>query len=80
MSWAIQVTHIRSISSAPNDYRSLAASGFNAVLQNQPHGDDDGSLSRLAARLGIRYLNIETPLGQFAKQTKMIAWADANLP
>ena len=64
----------------PNDYRSLAASGFNAVLQNQPHGDDDGSLSRLAARLGIRYLNIETPLGQFAKQTKMIAWADANLP
>jgi len=64
----------------PNDYRLLAASGFNVVLQARPHGDDDGSLSRLAARLGIRYVNIETPLGQFAKQTKMIAWADANLP
>ena len=66
--------------SDPNDYRLLSTSGFNAVLQNQPHGDDDGSLSRLAARLGIRYVNIETPLDQFTKQTNMIARADVTLP
>jgi hypothetical protein len=63
----------------PNDYRSLMTSGFNAVLQNQPKGDEDGSLSRLAARLGIRYVNVECPLGLFVKQTKMVMWADRNL-
>ena len=63
----------------PNDYKSLMTSGFNAVLQNQPKGDEDGSLSRLAARLGIRYVNVECPLGQFVKQTQMIRWADRNL-
>lgn len=62
-----------------DDYKSLMTSGFNAVLQNQPKGDDDGSLSRLAARLGIRYINVECPLGQFVKQTQMIRWADRNL-
>jgi len=63
-----------------SDYAILARSPYNVVLQLRVPKDDDGSLSRLAARDGIRYVNIETPLGQTQKQLRMIAWVDENLP
>jgi hypothetical protein len=63
-----------------SDYVILARSPYNVVLQLRVPKDDDGSLSRLAARVGIRYVNIETPLGQTQKQLQMIGWVDDNLP
>ena len=40
---------------------------------------DDGSLSRLCAREGARYVNIEAGLGQEAKQKAMLAWVEQAL-
>jgi hypothetical protein len=65
--------------SDPSDFRRLARSGFNAVLQQKPRGADDGSLSRWAASRGIRYLNIEAGLGKLADQRAMLAWCLKNL-
>ena len=48
----------------PRDFEVLATSPFNVVLQNTAPKDDDGSLSRLAAKLGIRYMNLECALGK----------------
>ena len=41
--------------------------------------EDDGSLSRLAAKLGVRYLNLECKLGNASDQKEMLAWADEKL-
>jgi hypothetical protein len=49
------------------------------VLQNKPQGVEDGSLSRTAVRLGIRYVNIEAALGHAAEQKAMLDWVVANL-
>lgn len=65
--------------SDPRDFQHLAASPFNAVLQHRPPPPDDGSLSRLAARRGARYVNIETQLGEEAKQRRMLEWLEASL-
>jgi hypothetical protein len=62
------------------DFDVLAKSPYNVVLQNQPASPDDGSLSRLCARHGIRYLNLETALGEAARQREMLEWADSHLP
>ncbi|MFB3826055.1 MAG: hypothetical protein ACE15B_04765 [Bryobacteraceae bacterium] len=65
---------------AVEDYAALARSPFNVVLQNAGPPDDDGSLSRLAARLGVRYVNIEVALGNRTRQREMLAWVIANRP
>lgn len=62
------------------DFRKLSASPYNAVLQDHPSGPDDGSLSRLAARRNVRYVNLEVAIGQLERQRVMLEWADRNLP
>ncbi len=64
----------------PADFALLAASPYNVVLQCNPPPPDDGSLSRLCARIGVRYLNLETALGEVARQREMLEWADWRLP
>ena len=63
-----------------SDFERLARSPFNVVLQHSAPPDDDGSLSRLAAIQGVRYLNIEAAHGNTADQTKMLAWVEKELP
>lgn len=61
------------------DYQKLAGSPYNVVLQNSAPPDDDGSLSRLAAKRGVRYVNLECALGNRARQQEMLEWADSRL-
>jgi hypothetical protein len=63
----------------PADYEKLATSPFNVVLQNTAPKDDDGSFSRLAARLGIRYINLECGLGKIERQKELLGWLEQNL-
>jgi len=63
----------------PGDFDRLSRSPFNAVLQHRPPPPDDGSLSRLAARRGARYVNIETRLGDEGRQARMLAWLEDHL-
>jgi hypothetical protein len=59
----------------PADFERLAASPYNVVLQNEPK-EDDGSLSRLAARMRIRYVNLECGLGKIERQREMLGWLE----
>lgn len=69
------------LATSPEDYQILARSPYNnAVLQKQAKGADDGSLSRLAAKRNLRYVNIEAGLGQCRKQQQMLEWLERNLP
>ncbi|HTM48161.1 MAG TPA: hypothetical protein VL285_05760 [Bryobacteraceae bacterium] len=61
------------------DFETLSKSPYNAALQNTAPPDDDGSLSRLAAKRGARYLNLECALGNAARQREMLEWADSHL-
>jgi hypothetical protein len=63
----------------PADYEKLAASPYNVVLQNTAPKDDDGSLSRLATKLGIRYVNLECGLGKLERQRELLGWLEGNL-
>lgn len=63
----------------PGDFKKVAFSPFNAVLQNQASGPDDGSLSRLSAKLGVRYVNIECALGKADRQRAMLGWLEQRL-
>lgn len=63
----------------PADYEKLVASPFNVVLQNTAPKDDDGSLSRLSARMGIRYINLECGLGKIERQRELLGWLEENL-
>jgi hypothetical protein len=63
----------------PSDFAALAKSSYNAVLQQKKPQQDDGSLSRLAARRGVRYINLEVRDGNAERQTEMLAWLDSNL-
>lgn len=64
----------------PADYRILAKSPYNVVLQKDGPTDDDGSLSRLTARRRVRYVNLECGLGKAAEQKTMLDWMERNLP
>jgi hypothetical protein len=64
----------------PADFAVLKQSPYNAVLQQKKPEEDDGSLSRLAAKRGIRYVNLEVRMGNADKQTEMLRWLDVNLP
>lgn len=63
----------------PEDFERLRTGPHNVVLQQHPKGKEDGSLSRLAARQGIRYVNIEAFLGREAEQRAMLAWVEQRL-
>ena len=63
----------------PDDFETLAKSPYNVVLQNKKPSVDDGSLSRLAAARGIRYINLETSLGQFEDQMERLDFLDTLL-
>jgi hypothetical protein len=62
------------------DYEVLAGSPYNVVLQQKAPPDDDGSLSRLAALRGARYVNLEVALGQLERQKRMMQWLEEHLP
>ena len=64
----------------PADFAILTRSSFNVVLQKSAPPEDDGSLSRLAAKQGARYVNIEAGLGNTAEQQAMLDWVEQNLP
>lgn len=64
----------------PKDFEILKRSPYNVVLQNDAKGEDDGSFSRLAAKRGIRYVNLETAIGRMAQQSEMMEWLEKNLP
>lgn len=60
------------------DYDVLKQSPFNVVLQSKPT-PDDGSLSRLAAKRGFRYINLECTIGSYEDQMTMLRWMDDRL-
>lgn len=62
------------------DFAVLKTSPFNVVLQNEPKGEEDGSLSRLAAARRIRYVNIEAAKGREESQRAMLEWLETHLP
>jgi hypothetical protein len=62
------------------DFNILKLSPFNVVLQDKAPPDDDGSLSRLCTKLGVRYVNIEARLGNLEGQRRMLDWIETNLP
>jgi len=61
------------------DYEVLKQSPYNVVLQSKPD-PDDGSLSRLAARRGVRYINLECAIGAYEAQQERLRWLDDRLP
>ncbi|MDQ6675955.1 MAG: hypothetical protein M3Z09_01515 [Acidobacteriota bacterium] len=63
----------------PDDYKILSTSPYNVVLQNKKPTEDDGSLSRLAAARGFRYVNLETTLGYYEAQLDRLTWLDQHL-
>ena len=64
----------------PGDFAILAKSSYNVVLQHEKPRQDDGSLSRLAATRGVRYLNLEVRMGDQARQLEMLRYANSKLP
>lgn len=64
----------------PADFERLAASPYNVVLQQHGPKDDDGSLSRLAAKRGVRYVNLEVAQGDAERQRTMLDWMEQRLP
>lgn len=63
----------------PADFEVLKQSPFNVVLQSKPE-PDDGSLSRLAALRGFRYINLECAIGDADGQLQRVRWLEENLP
>lgn len=53
-------------------FDALKVRGFNVVLQNNETMTDDGSLSVLAARRNIPYINIEAQHGHVKEQIRML--------
>jgi hypothetical protein len=64
----------------PRDFAILRQSPYNVVLQNRKPQVDDGSLSRLAAKSGFRYVNLECAIGEKAAQLERVAWVEDHLP
>lgn len=63
----------------PKDFAVLKTSPYNVVLQQRAPKEDDGSLSRLAAARGVRYVNLEVGLGHRDRQQEMLRWLEWNL-
>jgi hypothetical protein len=64
----------------PRDFETLKTSPYNVVLQQHGPKQDDGSLSRLAAARGFRYVNLEVAAGQTERQREMLNWLEWFLP
>ncbi len=64
----------------PHDFDVLRRSPYNVVLQNRKPFEDDGSLSRLAAKRGFRYVNLECRLGAIEDQFERVRWLEDHLP
>jgi len=64
----------------PRDFALLRQSPYNVVLQNKKPTVDDGSLSRLAAKRGFRYVNLECAIGAKEAQVERVNWLEKNLP
>ncbi len=62
-----------------SDFQILSGGPFNVLLQNKAPKEDDGSLSRLCARRGIRYVNIEAAIGNAEAQRRMLEWVERVL-
>ncbi len=60
----------------PRDFEVLKTSPYNVVLQQHGPTQDDGSLSRLAAARGFRYVNLEVAAGQAERQREMLNWLE----
>ena len=60
----------------PRDFEILKTSPYNVVLQQHAPAQDDGSLSRLAAARGFRYVNLEVAAGQAERQRDMLNWLE----
>ena len=75
-----QNNHEFFLTTSPIDYDRIARGPYNVVLQQKAPPDDDGSLSRLAASRGFRYVNLEVGLGKFDKQKEMLNWLEGQLP
>ena len=62
-----------------SDFEVLKTSPYNVVLQQRAPKTDDGSLSRVAAARGFRYVNLEVGLGHPERQREMLAWLEWKL-
>ncbi len=62
----------------PEDFEKLRESPYNVVLQTKAD-PDDGSLSRLAARRGFRYINLECAIGDYDGQWQRVQWLEEHL-
>jgi hypothetical protein len=71
------VPHAFFLCTDARDFEVLKTSPYNVVLQQ--HGPEDGSLSRLAATRGFRYVNLEVASGETDRQWEMLNWLDWNL-
>ncbi|HTS62378.1 MAG TPA: hypothetical protein VMH28_10150 [Candidatus Acidoferrales bacterium] len=63
----------------PQDFEVLKTSPYNVVLQQHAPKTDDGSLSRIAAARGFRYVNLEVGIGHPERQREMISWLEWKL-
>lgn len=63
---------------AEEDFAALQNSPYNVILQ-AANAEDDGSLSCLAVRRGVRYVNCEVSLENLAGQQAMLAYLDEHL-
>jgi len=63
----------------PRDFEVVRTSPYNVVLQQHGPKEDDGSLSRLAAARGFRYVNLEVAHGGDERQRDMLRWLEWNL-
>lgn len=61
------------------DFEVLRQSPYNVVLQNQKPSEDDGSLSRLAAKRRFRYVNLECGIGEIEAQLERVRWVEDHL-
>ena len=61
------------------DFQVLAGGPFNVLWQNVAPKEDDGSLSRLCAARGVRYVNIEAAAGQCGGAETNARWAERVL-
>ena len=68
------IPHAFFLCTDPRDFEVLKTSPYNVVLQQ--HGPEDGSLSRLAAARGFRYVNLEVAAGEAERQWEMLNWLE----